>query len=97
MEDVIAIAEGIIRVLYESIKKEPLAGGIPRMDFIEAMEKYGTDKPDLRFGMEIAEISDALRNSELRFFRDVLDSGGTIQCIIAPRRGALAVAARLCE
>ena len=57
VEDVIAMSEGVMAVLYESIKKTPLAGPFRRMDYSEAMERYGTDKPDLRFELPMEELT----------------------------------------
>jgi aspartyl-tRNA synthetase len=79
VEDVIAISEGIIRVLYESIKKEPLAGEIPRMDFSEAMEKYGTDKPDLRFELPMEEMTPLFPETEFGVFQKAIADKGAIK------------------
>src|SRR5437773_8877791 len=49
------------------------------------METYGTDKPDLRFGMELMDVSDVFAKSEFRVFQSTLEAGGVIKCIIAPR------------
>ena len=59
----------------------------PKMSYTDAMNRYGTDKPDLRFGMEIMDVSDAVRKTELRVFSDTLQAGGAIKCIIAPGCG----------
>lgn len=56
----------------------------PKISYKEAMEKYGTDKPDLRFGMEITDISDIVRNTEFGVFNNVLSSGGKIKAICVP-------------
>jgi aspartyl-tRNA synthetase len=84
-DDVLAVVEGLITGLVPAVTPHKrIFTPFPKMSYLEAVSRYGTDKPDLRFGMEIAEISAALRKSELRFFREVLDSGGAIQCIVAP-------------
>ena len=54
------------------------------MSYTEAMARYGSDKPDLRFGMEIVDMTDAVRNSDLRLFTETLQAGGAVKCILAP-------------
>jgi aspartyl-tRNA synthetase len=81
VEDVIAISEGIMAVLYESIKKTPLAGPFRRMDYSEAMERYGTDKPDLRFELPMAELTPLFRSTEFGVFKKVVGDGGAIKGI----------------
>lgn len=56
----------------------------PRLTYQEAMDRYGSDRPDLRFGLELVDVSDAFRNTSFRAFRQVLDSGGQIKAIVAP-------------
>jgi aspartyl-tRNA synthetase len=55
-----------------------------RMSYSEAMERYGSDKPDMRFGMEIIDIGDVLRNCGFRVFRDAIEAGGKVAAIVAP-------------
>ena len=54
------------------------------MTYTEAMSRFGTDKPDFRFGMEIFDLTDAVRSSDLRLFVETLKAGGAIKCILAP-------------
>jgi aspartyl-tRNA synthetase len=54
------------------------------MIYTEAMARYGTDKPDIRFGMEIFDLGEAVQKSELRLFSETLRSGGAVKCIVAP-------------
>jgi aspartyl-tRNA synthetase len=81
VEDVIAISEGIMAVLYESIKKMPLAGPFRRMDYSEAMERYGTDKPDLRLELPMEELTPLFRSTEFGVFKKVVGDGGAIKGI----------------
>jgi aspartyl-tRNA synthetase len=88
-DDVLAVVEGMVTGLIPAVTPHKrILTPFPKMSYLEAISKYGTDKPDLRFGLEIADVSDALRDSELRFFRDVLDDGGAIKCLVAPGCGA---------
>jgi aspartyl-tRNA synthetase len=81
VEDVIAISEGIMAVLYESIKKTPLAGPFRRMDYSEAMERYGTDKPDRRFELPMEELTPLFQSTEFGVFKKVVGDGGAIKGI----------------
>ena len=56
----------------------------PRITYQEAMERFGNDRPDLRFGMELQDVSDALRETEFKAFKGVLDAGGQVKAIVVP-------------
>jgi aspartyl-tRNA synthetase len=56
-----------------------------KFSYREVVELYGSDKPDLRFGMELIELNDVFEKSEFRVFKSTLESGGVIKCIVAPR------------
>ena len=56
----------------------------PRITYQEAMERFGNDRPDLRFGMELQDVSDALRQTEFKAFKGVLDAGGQVKAIVVP-------------
>jgi aspartyl-tRNA synthetase len=56
----------------------------PRLSYQEAMERFGCDKPDLRFGMELMDLSDIFQNSEFAVFRSALDNGGVVKAIVIP-------------
>ncbi len=86
VEDVIALVEGAMAVLYESIKKTPLAGPFRRMDYAEAMERYGTDKPDLRFDLPMEELTPLFRSTEFGVFKNVVGNGGAIKGIALKSR-----------
>ncbi|HEX2967439.1 MAG TPA: aspartate--tRNA ligase [Syntrophorhabdaceae bacterium] len=82
-EDVMRLSEGLIIALYEALKgKKPPEVPFPRMSFSEAMETYGSDKPDLRFSLPIVEITDIFRSTEFGVFRKTVDEGGVIKAIV---------------
>ncbi len=58
-----------------------------RLTYDEAMNRYGTDKPDLRFGMPVEEVSDAFRSGKFKVFRELIDEGGAIRAIVVPGAG----------
>jgi aspartyl-tRNA synthetase len=78
-EDVLNVFEGLIRHLFTSVKGISFNVPFPRMTFAEAMEKYGNDKPDIRFGMEFRELTDHVKGKNFTVF----DSAEYIGCIIA--------------
>lgn len=80
-DDVIAINEGLIKRVFKDVLNVEVETPIKRMPYREAMNKYGSDKPDLRFGMEIVDISEVVRNSEFKVFNDALASGGSVRAI----------------
>jgi aspartyl-tRNA synthetase len=72
-----------VRLFTELSNKKLNAEQFPRIPFLECMEKYGTDKPDLRFGLELVDVSEIFKESELRVFRGAVDSGGAVKAIPA--------------
>ncbi len=82
VEDVIAVSEGLMSALYESIKKKPLAGPFRRMCYAEAMGRYGTDKPDLRFDLSMEELTPLFKSTGFGVFRKVSDGGGAIKGMV---------------
>lgn len=82
-EDVISLNEKLIQRIFKDIADIDVKLPIRRMPYREAMEKYGSDKPDLRFGMEITDISDAVVSSQFKVFKDALEKGGSVRAIKA--------------
>ncbi|GAA0730965.1 aspartate--tRNA ligase [Clostridium malenominatum] len=82
-DDVMAMNERLIQHVFKQVLDVDVKLPIERLPYKIAMEKYGSDKPDLRFGMEIENISDALKDTEFKVFKDVLDNGGSIRAIKA--------------
>ncbi len=92
-EQIIEIIEEMMSRLFAELMDRRIETPFPRLSFAEAMAKYGTDKPDLRYGMEFCDISDIARDSEFRVFRMAAESGGEVRgfCVPGgarmPRRG----------
>lgn len=86
-EDIIQLNEGMLRSLWKEFKGVDV-GAVPRMTYQEAMDKYGSDKPDTRFGMEIKDLGSLLRKSGFKVFDDVLARGGIIRGIAVPKGAA---------
>ncbi len=85
-DDVLALVEELYTEMIPAVAphKKLLSSPWPKLSYREAMERYGTDKPDLRFGMELIDVSDIFAKSEFRVFQSAIESGGVIKCIVAP-------------
>jgi len=82
-DEILALLEtALVRVFREALDLE-LPTPFPRLTHAEAIKRYGSDKPDLRFGMEIHDLSDLVRDCEFRVFRDAVASGGSVAGILA--------------
>jgi aspartyl-tRNA synthetase len=88
-EDVLGVGERMIAALWRDILGVELPVPFPRLTFAEALERYGTDKPDLRFGMEFIDLTTLLRATDFRIFQDTRQSGAAIRGIVVPGGGAL--------
>ncbi|NLT51389.1 MAG: aspartate--tRNA ligase [Ignavibacteria bacterium] len=86
-EDVFGIMEGFMKILLKEIKDYDLQTPILRLSFNDAMEKYGIDKPDLRFGLEMITMTDIFSKSEFRVFKDTIESNGIITGLLAEKCG----------
>lgn len=82
-ENIFEIVEDMMKVMYKEIKGYDLKTPIPRLSYEDAMEKYGSDKPDLRFGLEMITLNDVLKNSEFRVYQDAVNRGGIITSMLA--------------
>jgi len=83
MEDVLAIGEGFMKRIYKECLGVDIETPLPRLTYTEAMERYGSDKPDVRYGMEIIDLSDCVKSSEFVVFKSALENGGTVRAIKA--------------
>jgi aspartyl-tRNA synthetase len=81
VDDVISMNEKLLYRLFKEIKGVEIELPIRRMTYKEAMEKYGVDKPDLRFGFEFKDISDIVKNSNFKVFFDTIENGGVVKGI----------------
>jgi aspartyl-tRNA synthetase len=86
-ENVFEIVEGLMKVLYKEIWNKELKVPIPRFTFDEAMEKYGSDKPDTRFELQLVTLNSVFKNSGFKVFKDQIDNDGIITGLVAPRCG----------
>lgn len=84
-DDVLAIVEGLYTEMIPAVaaQKKLLSSPWLKLTYQDALNKYGTDKPDLRFGMELSDVSEIFAKSDFRVFRSALEAGGSIKCIVA--------------
>lgn len=84
VEDILEMGEGFIKYLYKTVLGVDIPTPLPRLTYKDAMERYGSDKPDTRFGVEIQNISDKVKDSEFVVFKSALDCGGSVRAIVLP-------------
>ena len=81
MDDVLAIQEGYLKKLFHDIKGVDIKLPLRRMSYQDAMERFGSDKPDLRFGFELKDISELVKGTEFQVFSNALSNGGSVRGI----------------
>ncbi|MGE5497212.1 MAG: aspartate--tRNA ligase [Syntrophothermus sp.] len=86
-EDIFEMVEGLMYRFFSQLKGYELALPIPRLTFDEAMENYGSDKPDLRFDLKMTNLNDVLAKSEFRVYKDAIEKGGVVTSLVAPGCG----------
>lgn len=90
-EDIFRLIEGLVALVFQETLGISIKTPIKRMTYAEAIRRFGTDRPDERFGMELVDVSDIVADSEFRIFVSTIASGGQVKGIVAP---GLAVASR---
>jgi len=88
-EDVIEVVEGMMVLLFKQLKGIELKRPFKKLTYVEAMNRFGSDKPDVRFGLEITDFTEALRNSQARVFASAIKGGGVVKGIRIPNGAAL--------
>lgn len=89
LDDVIELNEKLLKRVFKEVINVDVPTPIRRMPYVEAMNKYGSDKPDLRFGLQIADISEPLKDSEFVVFKSALEGGGSVRCIKVPNAATM--------
>lgn len=82
-DDILECLEGFIKRLYKEILGVDIETPLPRLTFDEAMSRYGSDKPDTRFEMEITDLSETVKDSDFVVFKSALENGGSVRGIVA--------------
>ena len=89
VEDILAINEGFLKRLFGEIIGADVKTPIRRLTWREAMDRFGSDKPDLRFGLELCDISDLVGSCEFKVFSEPVKNGGSVRMIYLPGGGAM--------
>ncbi len=89
VDDVLRLTEGMVAATVRDALGVEVPVPFPRLTYAEAMDRYGTDKPDTRFGLEVVDCSDLVRGSGFQVFGRVLESGGAVRGLRAPGAGGL--------
>lgn len=82
-EDIIHLIEGLLREVFRATRGVDIQTPFVRLSYYDAMDRFGSDKPDLRFAMELVELGDVFRGSQFKVFRGALDAGGVVKGINA--------------
>jgi len=82
-EEIITIVEGMIKTLFKAARSLDLQPPFNRMTYDEAMRRFGTDRPDTRFGLELVDLTESLRGCGFKVFNTVIDNGGVVKAINA--------------
>ena len=82
-EDIVRLIEGLLREIFRATRGVDVPIPFLRLTYQEAMNRFGIDKPDLRFAMELVDLSDLFAGSQFKVFRGTLDQGGVVKCINA--------------
>ncbi len=82
VEDILQMTEGFVHYLFDKVLNIDIPTPLPRLTYTEAMERYGSDKPDTRFGMEIQNITDTVKDIDFVVFKSAIEVGGSVRAIV---------------
>jgi len=82
-QTVMEVVEGMVQRVFAEVLQVDVPLPLPRMSYDEAMNRFGIDRPDTRFGMELIDVTDVLRDTDFSVFRKAIDAGGLIKCLVA--------------
>ena len=88
IDTIIEINEGFLKRVFKEVLNIDVQAPFTRLPYREAMERFGSDKPDTRFGMEFVNISDEVRGCGFKVFSDAVENGGSVRCIVAEGLGS---------
>lgn len=83
-DDVIAVNEGFLKRMFAETLGVDIQLPLPRLKYAEAMERFGSDKPDTRFGLELQNVSDLVKDAGFSVFTSAIENGGSVRCIVVP-------------
>ena len=83
-EEIIELNEKLVCHIFKTVKGIELQRPFPRLTYAEGMERYGSDKPDTRYGLELVDVSDIVKDSSFKVFRDTVSNGGIVKILPIP-------------
>ncbi|HEY9645178.1 MAG TPA: aspartate--tRNA ligase [Chroococcidiopsis sp.] len=83
-DDILALNEGLVAAIFKTIKGIDIPLPLPRLTYADAMDRYGSDKPDTRFGLELVDVSDVLKGIGFKVFADAIAKGGIVKILPIP-------------
>lgn len=83
VDDLLEMGEGLVHRLFKDVLGVDIPLPLPRMTFADAMNRYGSDKPDTRFGMEIQDITETVKDIDSVIFKSAIENGGSVRAIVA--------------
>lgn len=89
IDDILEIGEGFIQRLFKEVLNVDIPTPLPRLTYADAMNRYGSDKPDTRFGMEIQDISDIAKETDFGVFTSAIENGGSVRAIVAKNAASI--------
>jgi len=90
-DDIFAVTEGMLGAIFKAARNIEIKTPFDRLTYREAVSRYGSDKPDRRFGMELVDLSDDFRLSSFKVFRNAIDAGGVVKAINAKRFAGITI------
>ena len=85
VDEILELTEGLHQKLMKDVADVDITTPLPRLTYNDAMSRYGSDKPDTRFGMEIRDLSDIVKDTEFSVFSSAIAAGGSVRAIVAKR------------
>jgi aspartyl-tRNA synthetase len=80
-EDVFVVVEGLMKAMWKDVLGIDIKTPFPKISWHDAMNKYGSDKPDLRFGLEFVDVTELMKKSDFNVYKEVINAGGVVKCL----------------
>jgi aspartyl-tRNA synthetase len=90
-DDILALVEGLLAAVFRAGRGVDISTPFPRMTYVQAMDQFGSDKPDRRFAMPLTDLAEIFRDSSFKMFRGALDAGGSVKAINAKAFASLTI------
>lgn len=81
--DILTMVEGCVKRIFKEALGIDIKTPLPRMTEAESLQRFGTDRPDMRYGLELQDVTDLVRDSDFQVFKSAIEAGGMVKCIVA--------------